>query len=101
MTRYVIYPCYSTVTHLIYQAINVIENPRLRAIFLMLREDLKDEDIPHRTTIRARILQVWGDHLDTISEELVVRFNISTFLLSIDCYLEIHRKNILYHGHVE
>ncbi|THV04128.1 hypothetical protein K435DRAFT_851123 [Dendrothele bispora CBS 962.96] len=33
------------------QSINGIESPRLRKIFLMLREELKDEDIPHRTHI--------------------------------------------------
>ncbi|KZP21834.1 hypothetical protein FIBSPDRAFT_663987, partial [Athelia psychrophila] len=50
------------------QAINVIENPRLRAIFLMLRKELREEDIPHRTTIRARIIQVWEEHLEELSK---------------------------------
>jgi hypothetical protein len=38
----------------------------------MLREELKDEDIPHRTTIRNRILQVWDEHLDTLANEMKV-----------------------------
>ncbi|KAJ6529698.1 hypothetical protein B0H19DRAFT_1274093 [Mycena capillaripes] len=33
------------------QSINVIENEHLRNLFLMLREDLRDSDIPHRSTI--------------------------------------------------
>lgn len=47
----------------------------------MLREDLRDEDIPHRTTIRARILQVWEEHLDKITEDLEVRLFAFTFFL--------------------
>ncbi|KIM34692.1 hypothetical protein M413DRAFT_75729, partial [Hebeloma cylindrosporum] len=52
------------------QSINVIESPKLRAIFLMLREDLKDSDIPHRTTIRKRIMEVWDEHLDTLQDQM-------------------------------
>jgi hypothetical protein len=55
------------------QSINVIESPQLRAIFLMLREELKDSDIPHRTSLRQRILDVWNDHLDKLQEEMAVR----------------------------
>ncbi|KAJ7763564.1 hypothetical protein DFH07DRAFT_738672, partial [Mycena maculata] len=56
------------------QSINVIENKQLRAIFLMLRAELRDQDIPHRTTIRKRIIEVWDEHLDTLERELGVRF---------------------------
>ncbi|TFK40125.1 hypothetical protein BDQ12DRAFT_721593 [Crucibulum laeve] len=35
------------------QSLNVIENEHLRVIFLMLRKELKDSDIPHRTHLRA------------------------------------------------
>lgn len=38
----------------------MIESPQLRAIFLMLREELKDDDIPHRTTIRELVLPWLG-----------------------------------------
>jgi hypothetical protein len=40
----------------------------------MLREDLKDSDIPHRTTIRKRIMEVWDEHLDTLEAQMKVRF---------------------------
>jgi hypothetical protein len=38
----------------------------------MLREELKDEDIPHRTTVRRHILEVWDDHLDQLAAEMQV-----------------------------
>ncbi|KAJ7730099.1 hypothetical protein DFH07DRAFT_756418, partial [Mycena maculata] len=56
------------------QSINVIENKQLRAIFLMLWAELRDKDIPHRTTIRKRIIEVWDEHLNTLERELGVRF---------------------------
>jgi hypothetical protein len=39
---------------------------------MMLREDLKDEDIPHRTTVRNRILEIWDDHLEQLANEMQV-----------------------------
>lgn len=38
----------------------------------MLREDLQDEHIPHRMTVRNQILQVWDEHLVTLSTEMKV-----------------------------
>ncbi|KAJ6495971.1 hypothetical protein C8R45DRAFT_926503 [Mycena sanguinolenta] len=51
------------------QSINVIENKQLRAIFLMLRSELRDQDIPHRTTVHKRIIEVWDEHLNTLERE--------------------------------
>ncbi|KAF5343710.1 hypothetical protein D9758_016511 [Tetrapyrgos nigripes] len=51
------------------QAINAIENPKLRAIFLMLKKDLEDSDIPRRHEIRRRILELWEEHLDNLTAE--------------------------------
>lgn len=50
----------------------MIENPQLRALFMMLREELHDEDIPHRTTVRNRILEVWDTHLENLAAEMEV-----------------------------
>lgn len=61
----------------VFKSINVIECQQLRAIFLMLREELKDSDIPHRTTIRNRILEVWDEHLDRLQKEMEVALLIS------------------------
>ncbi|KAJ7463230.1 hypothetical protein FB451DRAFT_463925, partial [Mycena latifolia] len=52
------------------QSINVVENKELRAIFLMLRSELQDSDIPHRTKIRKRIIEVWDEYLDTLQREM-------------------------------
>ena len=40
----------------------------------MLRSELRDQDIPHRTTIRKRVMEVWDEHLDTLERELGVHF---------------------------
>ncbi|KAJ7708536.1 hypothetical protein B0H14DRAFT_2415342, partial [Mycena olivaceomarginata] len=55
------------------QSINVVENEQLRAIFLMLRAELKNSDIPHRTKIRKRVIEIWDEHLNTLQEEMAVR----------------------------
>ncbi|KAL4262028.1 Zinc finger BED domain-containing [Pleurotus pulmonarius] len=51
-------------------SINLIESPELRGIFLMLRDGLRDSDIPHRTALRSRIVQLWEIHLDKIADEM-------------------------------
>ncbi|KAJ7155918.1 hypothetical protein C8R43DRAFT_884280, partial [Mycena crocata] len=58
------------------QSINVIENEQLRAIFLMLRAELKDSDIPHRTTIRNRILQIWDEYLDRLEADIAAFLHV-------------------------
>ncbi|KAJ7204439.1 hypothetical protein GGX14DRAFT_332480, partial [Mycena pura] len=44
------------------QSVNVIENEHLRKVFLLLRKELRDTDIPHRTHIRKRIAEIWDEH---------------------------------------
>ena len=39
----------------------------------MLREELQESDIPHRTTIRKRVEEVLSEHLDELEKEMVVR----------------------------
>jgi uncharacterized Rmd1/YagE family protein len=76
MIRHVFLQFSLNITNNFLQSINVVESPRLRAIFLMLREELKDSDIPHRTNLRERILDVWNDHLDKLQEEMAVRSHV-------------------------
>ncbi|KAK7041156.1 hypothetical protein R3P38DRAFT_2512241, partial [Favolaschia claudopus] len=52
------------------QSLRVIECPQLRAIFLMLRSELKDSDVPHRSTIHNRIMQLLDEHLDRTAAEI-------------------------------
>ncbi|PBK62342.1 hypothetical protein ARMSODRAFT_895744, partial [Armillaria solidipes] len=56
------------------QSFNVIESPELHRIFLMLREELTDADIPHRTQIRSRVMEIWEEHLKQLSREMQVSF---------------------------
>ena len=54
------------------QSINIVESPRLKKIFLLLRQELKESDIPGRTTIRKKIDQVYQDYLKQLEEEMTV-----------------------------
>ena len=42
----------------------------------MLREDLTDSDIPHRTYIRKRVIETWERYIAMLKNEL----NVSVFL---------------------
>jgi hypothetical protein len=52
---------------------------RLAAIFLMLREELSDSDIPCCTTIRHRIEEVFEEHLCELEREMKVGFPLKFF----------------------
>lgn len=54
------------------QPLNVVESTELRNIFLMLRAELKDSDIPHHTTIRARVKEVVAEHLEQLEADMKV-----------------------------
>ena len=41
---------------------------------MLLRSDLKDSDIPHRTTIRNHIKSVWDNHMTGLEAELQVNY---------------------------
>lgn len=51
----------------------MVESPRLRKVFLLLREELREKDIPGRTAIRNYIDKMQDAHLETLSRELKVR----------------------------
>jgi hypothetical protein len=44
----------------------------LKKIFLLLRQDLKESDIPGRTTMRKEIEKAFQDHLKKLEEEMAV-----------------------------
>jgi hypothetical protein len=60
-----------------HQAINIIECREFRNLLLLMREDLKEKDIPHRTKIRESIIKSWESWFRTLKTELSVRL-IST-----------------------
>jgi hypothetical protein len=55
-----------------HQSINIIESPRLKKIFLLLRQELKESDIPSRSTLRNRIDQAYEAHMKELEEEMAV-----------------------------
>ncbi|KAK7679641.1 hypothetical protein QCA50_017353 [Cerrena zonata] len=59
------------------QSLNVIESPQLRAIFQLLRHELKDSDIPSRTTICNRISDILQDHIDVLKKDMQQSASIS------------------------
>ncbi|KAJ2923582.1 hypothetical protein H1R20_g13520, partial [Candolleomyces eurysporus] len=67
------------------QSINVIESAFFRRLLLMLREDLRDEDIPHRTFVRNHIQSRWKDYMKELQAKLqgsVGRISLTTDLWS-------------------
>jgi hypothetical protein len=54
------------------QPINVVESPRLKKIFLLLRKELKESDIPGRTTVRQHIDTMYEDHLKELENDMKV-----------------------------
>ena len=61
----------------------MVESPQLRQIFLMLRKELRESDIPGRTTIRKRIEEVYEEHLEKLRGEMEVRL----YALTFHCYV--------------
>ncbi|KAF8880086.1 hypothetical protein CPB84DRAFT_1851924 [Gymnopilus junonius] len=51
-------------------SINIIGSPKLRALFLMLHENLRDADIPHRTALREHIMKTWEDYIASLQVDL-------------------------------
>jgi hypothetical protein len=49
-----------------------VERPEFRALLLLLRADLDDEDIPHRTKIRTAIMEAWEKEYARLKKEMQV-----------------------------
>lgn len=56
---------------------NILENKTFRSLLLLLRSDLQDSDIPHRTFLRTRILSNWEKHLSDLRNEMNVRYQLT------------------------
>lgn len=57
-----------------------IENKRLRRLFLMLKQDLQETDIPHRQALRDRAIRMWEGYLSVLQSDLKVHFIVASFL---------------------
>ena len=67
---------------LFYQSINVIECPEFRELLHLLREDLRDTNIPRHTKLRELIVKTWKDYFKVLKDDLAV----SQFLFkALDC----------------
>jgi hypothetical protein len=60
-------------TRLSHQSINVIECPEFRRLIRILRQDIRETDIPHRTKFRELILDAWREYFNVLKQDLAVR----------------------------
>lgn len=70
----------------------MIENEQLRAIFLLLRQELKVSDIPSRTTIEERIKESMQDHLEELKQDMQ-ESTLATFPLQF-IYTRCYRTHL-------
>jgi hypothetical protein len=62
----------------------------------MLRPELRDQDIPHRTTIRKRVLEVLDEYIIELKSQLQVLYLMS-YLTSLILSSESHWQDISDH----
>jgi hypothetical protein len=53
-----------------------MENQEFRKLLLLLCEDIQDKDIPHRTTMTKRILELQQEYLSHLSTNMLVSYLI-------------------------
>jgi hypothetical protein len=56
----------------ILKAINLVECPEFRQLLILLRSDLKDATIPHRTKLRELVIDGWKQRFQVLRRELEV-----------------------------
>lgn len=54
------------------KAINVIESPELRDIFVYLKPDLENDDIPHRINVRSKVLEIYDQEYKKMAADVRV-----------------------------
>ena len=59
-------------SHRLLQSINVIECPEFQQLLCLLRQELRDTDIPRRTKLRELIIEAWRDCFQALREDLEV-----------------------------
>ena len=63
---------------------NIVESPQLCDIFLMLRSELRESDIPHHTTIKKCVEEVLEEHLDQLRKDMKVCSFFSVIVISFN-----------------
>ncbi|KAI5998468.1 hypothetical protein EDC04DRAFT_2909281 [Pisolithus marmoratus] len=57
------------------QSLNIIKCKEFHCLLLLLREDLKDSDIPHHMRIWSNIIQAWKDYFTILKIDLAVHIS--------------------------
>lgn len=57
------------------QSLNVVECPEFRSLLLLLRNDLKENMIPHRSKLRELIIDAWREYFQALKKDLAVSTN--------------------------
>lgn len=58
-----------------FQSIRSIENPELRDLLLLLRDDLNEDDIPKRDKIHDAIISSWKAYYLSLKQDLKVSYH--------------------------
>jgi hypothetical protein len=81
------------------KALNIIECREFRDLLLLLRKELKESMIPHRTRLRELIIQSWKRYFQTLKQDLSVLFNLLNLLsFTNPLYLECRWPRVIHHG---
>jgi hypothetical protein len=64
--------CFNLTYNAYLQPISIVEAKEFRSLLLLLKGDLQDKDIPHRTTIRKRILELQKEQAESLSADMLV-----------------------------
>jgi hypothetical protein len=56
----------------------MIECVEFRRLLLLLREDLRDQDIPHRTKLREEVIKAWQNYFAILKEDMGVCTTVHT-----------------------
>jgi hypothetical protein len=59
----------------------IVDRPEFRHLCLLLRPELRDADIPHRTTMQKRIVQNCSETLSNLSQHIQVMLNYYILVL--------------------
>ena len=55
-----------------FKSLNVVECQEFRVLLLLLRSELKESMIPHRTKIRELVIRIWKEHFQVLKQDLSV-----------------------------
>jgi hypothetical protein len=85
------------------QSLNVVECPEFRALLLLLRNDLKESMIPHRTKLRELIIDAWRRYFQVLKKDLAVTFYYH-YMSSCITYIRLHIgsswQNFIHNGYL-